>query len=110
MMSYEDGPEIDSMLEELRQQQEQIERIQRGVDAMVVKGFSRGNEVTASVRGTGRLTEISIDPAMIRQYDAHDIGAIVTEAVNDAFDKLAAATKARFAPVLEAASGQRYQD
>ncbi|MCP2170159.1 YbaB/EbfC family nucleoid-associated protein [Goodfellowiella coeruleoviolacea] len=96
--------EIEEMMARLQRRQQEIAQIQRGVDAMLVKGFSRASEVTATVRGTGRLVEISIDPVTVRRHDAHDIGAIVTEAVNDALDRLAAATQARFAPVL--ADGQ----
>jgi DNA-binding protein YbaB len=93
-------PDSADLMAELRRQQEAVEQIQRSVDALVVKGHSRANEVSATVRGTGRFTEIVIDAELTRRYDAHDLGAIVTEAVNDALGKLAVATKARFAPVL----------
>jgi nucleoid-associated protein EbfC len=97
-------PELDTMMEQLRQQQQEVERIQRGVEVMVVKGYSRANEVIASVRGSGQFVDIAIDPAVLRSHDAHDVGAIVTEAVNDALNKMSAATKARFAPVLDRAT------
>lgn len=94
------APDTDELMAELRRQQDAVEQVQRSVDALVVKGRSRADEVTATVRGTGRFTEIAIDPEIVRRYDAHDLGAIVTEAVNDALGKLATATKAQFAPVL----------
>jgi nucleoid-associated protein EbfC len=67
-------PEVEAMMERLRGQQEELERIRRDVDSMVVKGRSRANEVEASVQGTGRFTAIMIDPAAIRRYDPHDLG------------------------------------
>lgn len=91
----------DALMEQLRQQQQEVAQLQRSVEALVIKGYSRSNEVTATVRGTGKVSEIAIDPELIRRYDAHDVGVIVTEAVNDALAKLAAATSARFAPLLE---------
>jgi nucleoid-associated protein EbfC len=93
-------PEVDEMMERLARQQEQLDRIRRDVDAMVVKGRSRANEVEVSVRGTGRVTGIAIDPAAIRRYDAHDLGVIVAEAVNAALDNLSTVAKSKFAPAL----------
>ncbi len=99
-----DELDVDAIMDQVRQQQEEVERIQGDVEAMLVKGHSRQQEVTASVRGTGRFTEISVDPERIRGLDAYELGGVVLEAVNDALDKLAAATAARYAPVIEAAS------
>ncbi|HEU5475319.1 MAG TPA: YbaB/EbfC family nucleoid-associated protein [Actinophytocola sp.] len=96
----QNDPEVDAMVEQLRRQEQEIDRIRRDVEAMVVKGRSRAGEVEASVRGNGRLAGVSIDPATVRQYDTHDLGVIVTEAVNAALDNLAKVVQARFAPTL----------
>lgn len=96
--------DIDALLAQIRQQQEEVDRIQRGVEAMEIKAASRGNEVSVTLRGSGRFTEISIDPEAQRRYNADDLGAIVLEAVNDGLVKLAAATQARFARIIGAAS------
>jgi DNA-binding protein YbaB len=85
------------MMEQFGRRQEEIERIRRDVDAMVVKGRSRANEVEAGVRGNGRVTAILIDPAAIRRYDPHDLGVIVTEAVNAALDNLGKMAQAKLA-------------
>jgi DNA-binding protein YbaB len=99
-----EGNEVDELIGQLRRHHDEIDRVRRGIDAMVVKGRSRANEVEASVRGNGRLTGVSIDPAALRRLDAHDLGEVITEAVNDALDKLASSAQARFAPALQAAS------
>ena len=103
-MNPETGVDVEGLLEKVRQQTDQVQRIQQAVAAMEVKGNSRDNEVTVTVRGTGRFTAIDIDPEAIRRYDARDLGDIVLEAVNDGLRKLAEASSARFAPVIEAAS------
>ena len=92
--------DIDGLLEQVRQQQEDVARIQRSVEAMEVKGASRGNEVSVTLRGSGRFTEIAIDPEAQRRFDAENLGGLVLEAVNDGLTKLAEATRARFAPIL----------
>jgi nucleoid-associated protein EbfC len=93
-------PEVAEMVAQLARQQEDVEQARRAVEAMVVKGGSRGHEVVATMRGTGELTDVAIDPDAMRRYDATDIGSMVTEAVTDAQRRLAKATEARFAPVL----------
>ncbi|KAA2266473.1 YbaB/EbfC family nucleoid-associated protein [Solihabitans fulvus] len=103
-MSADINADVTGLLEQVRRQEEQVRRIQRSVETAEVKGASRGNEVTVTLRGTGRFTEISIDPEAIRRYDARNLGEIVLEAVNDGLQKLAAVSSARFAPVIEAAS------
>jgi nucleoid-associated protein EbfC len=101
------NPEMDAdvtgLLDKVRQQADQVQRIQRSVEAMQVKGNSRNNEVTVTVAGTGRFTEITIDPETMRRYNARDLGDIVLEAVNDGMRKLGEASTARFAPIIEAA-------
>jgi DNA-binding protein YbaB len=96
--------DVADLLERVRRQTDQVQRIQRSVEAMRVTGTSRNGEVTVTVQGTGRFTEISIDEQTVRRYDARDLGDIVLEAVNDGLHKLAEASSARFAPVIEAAA------
>jgi nucleoid-associated protein EbfC len=93
-------PEVAEVVAQLARQQENVEEARRAVEAMMIKGGSRGHEVIATLRGTGELTDVAIDPDALRRYDAHDIGAMVKEAVTDAQRRLAKATEARFAPVL----------
>jgi DNA-binding protein YbaB len=94
---------VADIMARIQEQQDAVERVQHDVEIMRVDGYSRSNEVTATVQGTGRFTEISIDPDAIRRYDPYDLGAIVLEAVNDAMARLSEATAALYAPVLEAA-------
>ncbi|MEE6261331.1 YbaB/EbfC family nucleoid-associated protein [Plantactinospora sonchi] len=95
--------EIAASLAQLERQRQEAERIRQAVDQLSVRGSSRGNEVVVTVRGTGRVTEVSIDPATLRRYGAHEVGALVAEAVNNAQDRLAKATEERFAPLIAAA-------
>jgi DNA-binding protein YbaB len=101
------NPETDvdvaGLLDQVRQQADEVQRIQRSVEALLVKGNSRNNEVTVTVTGTGRFTEINIDPETMRRYNARDLGDIVLEAVNDGLRKLGEASTARFKPIIEAA-------
>jgi DNA-binding protein YbaB len=103
-MNGEMDVDVAGLLDRVRKQTDQVQRIQRSVEAMQVKGNSRNNEVTVTLQGTGRFTEVSIDPETVRRYNARDLGDIVLEAVNDGLHKLAEASSAQFAPVIDAAS------
>jgi hypothetical protein len=97
-------PDVAELLERVRQQQAEIERIQRGVEAMEVTGGSRHGEVRVTVRGNGQVTSVIIDPDALAQYDVHQLGDLIMEAVNDTLPRAAEATSARFRPFIEAAS------
>lgn len=102
-MNPETDVDVAGLLDKVRQQADEVQRIQRSVEAMQVKGNSRNNEVTVTVTGTGRFTEINIDPETVRRFNARDLGEIVLEAVNDGLRKLGEASTARFKPIIEAA-------
>ncbi|WP_328607649.1 YbaB/EbfC family nucleoid-associated protein [Amycolatopsis sp. NBC_00345] len=95
-------PDMDELLAQVRRQTDEVQRIQRSVEAMEVKAASRQNEVTVVLRGDGRFTSIDIDPRAIREYDARNLSEIVLEAVNAGLQKLAETSSAKFAPVIEA--------
>lgn len=105
--SFDMSADVAEIMERIQEQQDAVERVQRDVEIMRVDGYSRSNEVTATIQGSGRFTEISIDPDTIRRYDPYDLGSIVLEAVNDAMARLSEATAALYAPVLEAAVPQQ---
>ena len=96
--------DVAALLERVRGQRDEIERIQRGVAAMEVTGRSRHDVVRVTVRGSGQLSNVTIDPDALSDYDADELGEIVMEAVNDGLRKVAEASRAKFQPVIEAAS------
>ncbi|ATY10604.1 nucleoid-associated protein, YbaB/EbfC family [Amycolatopsis sp. AA4] len=100
-------PDLDELLAQVRKQTEEVQRIQRSVEAMEVKAASRQNEVTVTLRGDGRFTSVDIDQRAIREFDARTLSEIVLEAVNAGLQKLAEASSAKFAPVIEAARSQQ---
>lgn len=96
--------DVTALMERVHRQQEEIQRIQRGIEAMEVTGGSRDDEVRVTVRGNGRITDVTIDQDLLRRCDAHELGEIVKEAVNDGLRRVTEASNARFRPVIEASS------
>src|SRR6266581_4613671 len=66
-MNPEMDVDVEGLLAKVREQTDQVQRIQRAVEALQVKGNSRNNEVTVTVRGNGRFTAIDIDPEAVRR-------------------------------------------
>ena len=97
------NPNVDDLLAQVQRQQEQVAEVQRAIEKLEIKAASRGDDVTVTLRGTGQVTEIDIRPEALRRYDAHELGQIVVEALGAAQVKLTETTKARFAPIIEAA-------
>ncbi|WP_020671515.1 YbaB/EbfC family nucleoid-associated protein [Amycolatopsis nigrescens] len=94
-------PDLNGLLEQIRRQTEQVQRVQRSVEALEVRGQSRGREVTVTLRGDGRFTAVEIDQDAIHRYDARNLGDIVLEAVNSGLSALAEASRTKFAPLLD---------
>jgi DNA-binding protein YbaB len=100
MSNFEFDSGVDLDFDEIERQRRRIEEIERVVAAMEVTGRSRGGEVTAVMKGTGRFTGISIDPGLLDgaagPRSLETIGCLVLEAVNDGLGKLNDVTRKRF--------------
>ncbi|MBW8805401.1 MAG: nucleoid-associated protein, YbaB/EbfC family [Catenulispora sp. 13_1_20CM_3_70_7] len=103
MESIDVASNVNALMERIRSQQADIERIQRELEATEVVGASREDEVRVTVRGNGQVVGVDIDADALRHNDAHELGELVKEAVNEALHKVAEAGSARFQPVIQAA-------
>jgi DNA-binding YbaB/EbfC family protein len=95
---------LEEFLAQAEDEQRRIMDAQDTLERLEVTGRSRNNVVTAKVRGTGQLTEITIDPRQLSRYDAKALGVLVVEAVNDAGARVAEASRELFAPFMTQAS------
>ena len=91
---------LEEFLAQAEEEQRRIMDAQGTLERLEVTGRSRNNVVTAKVRGTGQLTEITIDPRQLSRFDAKALGVLVVEAVNDAGARVAEASRELFAPFM----------
>jgi DNA-binding YbaB/EbfC family protein len=91
---------MEEILAQAEERQQRILDAQRSLERMEITGRSRNNVVTAKLRGSGQLTDITIDPRQMQRYDAKALGGLVVEAVNDAMRRLAEASRETFAPFI----------
>jgi DNA-binding protein YbaB len=95
--------DVNALMERIRAQQADIERLQGELAATEVVGVSRGDEVRVTVRGDGQVVSVVIDERALRENDAHELGDLVKESVNDGLRRMAEAGTARFKPLIDAA-------
>jgi DNA-binding YbaB/EbfC family protein len=103
MESIDFSTNVNALMERIRDQQSDIERIQRELEVMEVVGASRDDEVRVTVRGNGQVVAVDIDDAALRENDAYELGQLVKEAVNDGLRRVAEAGSAKFKPMIDAA-------
>lgn len=103
MESIDFSTNVNALMERIRDQQADIERIQRELEVMEVVGASRDDEVRVTVRGNGQVVAVDIDDAALRENDAYELGQLVKEAVNDGLRRVAEAGSAKFKPMIDAA-------
>lgn len=92
--------QLAGMLEAARAQAERMQQIQAEVAELSVRGEAGNGLVTATVRGTGQITNIGIDRDAVRYYDADALGAVVLEAVNDGIRRALTLARDRYREVL----------
>jgi DNA-binding protein YbaB len=96
--------EIEDLLAEVQGHADRVLEIQRSVERMEITGYAAGGEVSARLTGTGRFSEVLIDPQALRRYDAATLGSLVVEAVNDGLRRLTEASRRQFEPLIEQAA------
>jgi DNA-binding YbaB/EbfC family protein len=95
---------IDDLLAQAQAQQERVMEAQRSLERMDITGEAGNGEVTVRLKGSGRFTEIAVDPGAHRRYDADSLGALVLEAVNDGLRNLGEASRRKFEPLMAEAA------
>ncbi|MBS2540014.1 YbaB/EbfC family nucleoid-associated protein [Catenulispora sp. NF23] len=103
MESIDFSTNVNALMERIRDQQADIERIQRELEVMEVVGASREDEVRVTVRGNGQVIGVDIDEQAMRENDAYELGELVKEAVNDGLRRVAETGSRKFQPMIDAA-------
>jgi DNA-binding YbaB/EbfC family protein len=97
--------EIEDLLAGIDVQHERVMRIQRTVERMEITGYAGNGEVTVKLRGTAELTEVYLDPQLLRRSDPETVGQLVVQAVNDGMRRLNEVSRREFEPIIAEATG-----
>lgn len=77
-------PNMQQLMKQAQKMQEQLEAAQAELAATEVTGTAGGGLVTATVRGSGELTALTIDPTAVDPDDIETLQDLIVAAVRDA--------------------------
>jgi DNA-binding YbaB/EbfC family protein len=72
-------------MQQAQQMQEQMVAAQAALSDRTYEGTSGGGVVKATIKGSGELMSVDIDPGVLDPDDAEMVGDLVVAAVNQAF-------------------------
>jgi nucleoid-associated protein EbfC len=77
-------PNIGQLMKQAQKMQEQLAAAQEELAATEVTGHAGGGLVSATMRGSGELTAVTIDPKVVDPDDVETLQDLVVAAVRDA--------------------------
>jgi DNA-binding YbaB/EbfC family protein len=77
-------PNMQQLMKQAQKMQEQLEAAQTELAATEVTGSAGGGLVTATVKGSGELTALVIDPKVVDADDVETLQDLIVAAVRDA--------------------------
>jgi nucleoid-associated protein EbfC len=92
--------EVQRVIDQAKQQQKQLEDVQKSLLATQITGSAERGLVTVTMSGGGRFTAVTIDRDAVRRFEPHLLGQLVLEAIHDAMGQLAKLTRERFGPLM----------
>ena len=88
---------IGGLMKQAQKMQEDMQRAQEEIASMRIEGTSGGGLVKVVMNGQHELSGVTIDPSVFGEDDREMLQDLVAAAVNDASQKLAAASKDKLA-------------
>jgi DNA-binding YbaB/EbfC family protein len=82
-------PDINKLMQQAAEMQAEVQRRQAELAAATFDGSAGGGMVTATIKGTGELVSVTIDPAVLDPEDPEMVGDLVVAAVNAAHGAMA---------------------
>ena len=83
------------LMQQAQKMQEELASAQADLAEKEVEGSAGGGVVKATVRGSGEVVRVDIDPSVIDPEDAEMLGDLVTAAVNAALGTVSDAAQSQ---------------
>jgi hypothetical protein len=98
-------PNLQQLMKQAQKMQEQLEAAQAELAEAQVTGTAGGGLVTATVKGSGELIDITIDPKVVDPDDVETLQDLVVAAVRDANRAATELTNEKMGPVTGGLGG-----
>lgn len=95
------GPDMNALLQQAQQMQAQLAEAQQEIAASTVDGQAGGGLVTVSMRGTGEVTGVTIDPKVVDPEDVDGLQDLILGAFGDATQKVQALAEEKMGPLSQ---------
>ncbi len=82
------------LMQQAQQMQEQMMAAQQALAAKTYEGTAGGGVVKATIKGSGELLSVDLDPEVLDPEDPEMVGDLVVAAVNQAFGAMSADAEA----------------
>lgn len=93
------GPDMNALLEQAQQMQAQLAQAQEEIAATSVDGQAGGDLVTVTMRGTGEVTGVKVDPKVVDPEDIETLQDLLVGAFGDAHTKVQELAETRLGPL-----------
>ncbi|MFI5494204.1 YbaB/EbfC family nucleoid-associated protein [Actinoplanes sp. NPDC051859] len=96
--------ELDKMWDTIREQQSQLQDVQRAVDAATATATSRDRSVAATVDGFGNVTSVQFSGTRYRSMPPTELGVLVVETIAAARRQIESQVSEIYRPLLPEAA------
>lgn len=98
-------PDMQQILAQAQQMQQQLMAAQAEITEAEVTGQSGGGLVTATVKGTGEIVSLVIDPKVVDPQDVETLQDLVIGAITDASAKAQEVASTKLGPLAGLGGG-----
>ena len=94
-----DTPDMSALLAQAQQMQQQLMEAQEQLAASEVHGQAGGGLVKVTMKGSGEVVGVSIDPQVVDPSDVETLQDLIVGAFTDASHQVTALTQSRLGPL-----------
>jgi nucleoid-associated protein EbfC len=98
-------PNLQQLMKQAQKMQQQLADAQAELAETEVNGTSGGGLVTVTMRGTGEVVAVKIDPKAVDPDDVETLEDLVTAAIHTAADAVKALTEKKMGPLTAGLGG-----
>ncbi|AZA14605.1 YbaB/EbfC family nucleoid-associated protein [Corynebacterium choanae] len=98
-------PDMNQLLQQAQAMQAQLQQAQMEIVNSTVVGEVLDGKIKVTMAGTGKVTDIAIDPAVVDADDVETLQDLLVSAIGDAHDKISKVAEEKMGPLNQAMGG-----
>lgn len=98
-------PDMNEIMAQAQQMQQQLQEAQAEIMASTVEGTAGNGLVAVSLRGSGEVDSLSIDPSVVDPEDVETLQDLVIGAYQDAGENLKKLSNEKMGPLSQGLDG-----